>query len=119
MSPFYRSGAYETNRATDAAAMSAKHNAARNRDEIRRLERQVDRMALANQALWELLKEWGGFTDEHILARMEEIDARDGKVDEQMGITIYTCPGCGRKTNTTRDACIFCGQELPNRHVFG
>lgn len=103
------------------AAGQAKSKSERQAREIEALRRQVDRMALANQAIWELLREVHGVTDDDMLLRMEQIDLRDGRRDGKLGAQVMNCAGCGRKTNSTRRHCVFCGAstEGHTEHLFG
>ena len=47
-------------------------------DRVRSLEASVDHLALACQAMWELLRGQVGVTEEQLLAKMKEVDLRDG-----------------------------------------
>ena len=49
-------------------------------------------MALANQAVWETLREVYGINDDDLYARMEEFDLRDGSADGKMGRQVLYCP---------------------------
>ncbi len=77
----------------------------------------VDELTLACQAMWELLSEHLGFTDEHLKAKILEIDARDGVVDGKIGAEIVDCPHCGQKVSTMKPNCVYCGNILPSKHV--
>jgi hypothetical protein len=81
--------------------------------------RRVEALALANQALFEILRERTGITDDEVLARMQQIDLRDGTKDGRMGGKPTTCPRCGRRANTVRKHCIYCGARLTGGHLFG
>lgn len=104
-----------------AVADQAKSKSERQAQQIDVLRRQIDRMALANQAIWELLRELHGIRDEDMLQRMEQIDLRDGKLDGKLGAQVLNCAGCGRKTNSTRRHCVFCGASTTghSEHLFG
>ncbi len=78
---------------------------------LNELERRVDRLALACQALWEIIKEKNGITEEQIFERMEEIDLRNGKSDGKVGSQILKCQKCGRNINTQRPVCVYCGHK--------
>ncbi len=111
---------YRQINAAKSVAEAAKSNAERQADKIRQLERQLNKTSLASQAMWELFREVTGLTDERILAKMEEIDLRDGQRDGTIGVQILDCPGCGRKTNSRRHTCVFCGADTAGSgdHVF-
>ena len=84
------------------------------------MERKLERLALACQALWELLRDHTDFTEEHILQKMQEVDLRDGAADGKIGHKPLTCPACNRTANSARQACLYCGASLSEvrRHVF-
>jgi hypothetical protein len=96
----------------------ASRSVAANTDEVEALTRQVDRLTLACQAMWEIIRATGAVTDEHLLAKMQEIDLRDGKEDGKISRTVVTCPKCQRASNSRRDKCMYCGTEFQRPHVF-
>jgi len=74
----------------------------------------MDRIALVTNAVWELLKERTGASDRDLLAKIEEVDGRDGSKDGKVSSVMKTCLGCSRKISTRNKLCVFCGAE--NRH---
>ncbi len=100
--------------AADAAG-SRIDNQAATTDE---LKRSVDRLALACQAMWELLRDQAGIADQDLEAKILEVDGRDGKVDGRVGSDVITCPACGRKSSAKRDRCIMCGASTPRTKTF-
>lgn len=86
--------------------------------DIANVQRQVARLTLACQAMWELLRDRSDLTEEDIEAKINEIDARDGQVDGKIGIVLAECPSCGRPTNSRRDSCLMCGAPLQRQHRF-
>ncbi|TLD69669.1 hypothetical protein FEM03_17080 [Phragmitibacter flavus] len=87
-------------------------------DDLKQLRRHVDRLSLACQSLWELVKERTDLTEADIEQRMLDIDLRDGVQDGKIGMQIIDCPQCHSKTNSRRQTCIMCGTELPRTHHF-
>jgi hypothetical protein len=81
------------------------------------LERRTDRLAIACQALWELLREEAKIPEETVYAKMEEIDLRDGHADGRIGTTVVLCPSCGRPGNSKRGACLYCGKVNRGPHI--
>ena len=92
---------------TDAA--SAQGKAERATARIEDLERRTDRLALACQALWELLRANSGLTDEQVFAKMAEIDLKDGVADGRITGRLMNCTSCGRAIRSTRPKCLYCG----------
>lgn len=82
------------------------------------LTERVERVTLACQALWELLHEKHGLTENELKERMREIDLRDGILDGVMGQDAVNCSSCGRLTVTKRSQCQFCGAPVEGRHIF-
>lgn len=80
------------------------------REEMRELQHQVARLALLNQALWEILCERLGLTEEELVRRAHEIDLRDGVPDGKISHRAVTCPQCGRTVNSKHHRCLYCGQ---------
>lgn len=85
------------------------------------LGQRVDRLALVAEAMWELLSERTGITMDELLARVREIDARDGTVDGRHGIApdapVTRCPACQAVVPRGRKDCQFCGAVVPGREV--
>ena len=77
----------------------------------------VEELTLACQAMWELLRDHLGFTDEHLKAKILEVDARDGMVDGKIGAEVMDCPHCGQKTSTVRKNCVYCGNSITSNHI--
>src|SRR5438270_6899168 len=69
----------------------------------------LDRLTLANMALWSLLKEKVGLTEEELVARMQEIDLRDGQVDGRVRQEIAICPNCQQTLSRKHHRCLYCG----------
>ena len=106
---------------SDAAAGSgriANQTATETKSELRELQRQVERMALLNQALWELLREKLQLTDLDLEAMAQQVGMRDGVADERITAQAVRCPNCSRVNNSRHAKCLYCGQ-LFERPLFG
>lgn len=112
--------AYQYKKIGDAerAADRAEAKAERYNDDIHSIKRQVDRLSLACQAMWELLRDRSDLTEQDIESKILEIDGRDGRVDGKMGMQLLNCHQCGKATNSTRSICIMCGAPLSRPHQF-
>ena len=99
-------------------AIEAKQQAAQYSDRVRALEAQVAHMALACQAMWELLRERTGISESELLTRMNQVDLRDGSQDGRMTPMLIHCPTCGKPANSKTAKCMYCGAEIPKSHVF-
>jgi hypothetical protein len=112
--------AYQQTRITGAerTAESAEAKVERCARSIEEVQRHLDRLSLACQAMWELLRECSDLTEDDIEKRMLEIDGRDGCVDGKIGPQVVDCPSCGRKTNARRGTCIMCGAPVKRPYPF-
>jgi len=113
--------AYQQTRIAGAerAAESAESKVDRCWKGVNDLQRHVDRLSLACQAMWELLRECSDLTEGDIESKILEIDGRDGQVDGKIGLQQLDCPACGRKTNSKRDSCVMCGAPIQRPSRFG
>ena len=82
------------------------------------LQRQVERLSLACQAMWELLRECSDVTEDDLEKKILEIDGRDGSVDGKIGNQVVDCPACGRKTSSKRGSCVMCGAPIKRPYPF-
>lgn len=89
-----------------------------NRERSVSLRRRVEVMTLANQALFEILKDRLGISEEEVLYRMAEIDGRDGNNDGKIGAKVVACRRCGRKVSTARQRCMYCAEVVVDGHLY-
>ena len=99
-------------------AEQAKRSAESMQIELDDLKRKADGLTIACQAMWEIVRTMGGISDEVLLRKMEEIDLRDGRADGKISATLMLCSSCGRKSNSDRKSCLYCGTAMPVGHVF-
>lgn len=118
MDVFLAGGAYAASQSAEASANQAYGKAQSVAHQVERLEKRVERLSLLCQSMWELLRDQQGFVDEHLVNKVLEVDARDGRVDGKIQTQISTCPACQAKTNSKRGSCIFCGAPLSKDHLF-
>ncbi len=76
-------------------------------------ESQLGRTMLAVEALFEILVEKGFVSSEELLARIDEIDLRDGKQDGKIGPVALECLECGRPVSSKSVKCMYCGEDRP------
>jgi len=77
------------------------------------LQHRVDSLELACAALWRLLKQANGSTDEQLKALIHEVDAADGTVDGRITPVAGNCPQCGHRIlSRTAGKCLWCGAPL-------
>ena len=81
--------------------------------QLHRLSQRVDQLTLINMALWSLIQERTGLTDDDLQRRMQEIDLADGQADGKVGSQLQLCPHCNKTLSQRHQRCIYCGFE-PN-----
>ena len=96
--------------AGDAAAASGK--AGRAQQGVRELEANLDRALLTCEAMWTILRDKLGVTDEELIARVNEIDLSDGRLDGKVRKTPVSCPKCKRTISPRFPKCMYCGQAV-------
>ena len=98
-----------------ADASSARANAADAKTSVQFLQKEMDRLALVNEALWELLKEKVGVTDDQLMDKMMRLDLSDGKLDGKVTKGPLNCPECNKNNARRHDRCIYCGTPLKTK----
>jgi hypothetical protein len=78
----------------------------------------MDRLTLVCMALWALLREKTGLTEQDLLKKVEEIDLSDGVLDGKVRSTVAKCAQCGRAISPRHRRCIYCGAENPSHDPF-
>jgi hypothetical protein len=110
---------YQQHRINEVSAGldSAKHRNQRQETEIQGMRRQLDRVTMACQGMWELIRENSDITEEMLAERIQQIDLRDGVADGKMSAQVVSCSACGRKTSARRGFCIMCGEPVSGDHI--
>ena len=75
------------------------------------LEDRLDKLLLACTALWELLRDRTDLTEADLLAKVQEVDLRDGQADGRINKTVKKCPRCGRTMSPRHGECLYCGER--------
>lgn len=101
-------------RRTDSVADASMQ---RQGNRVRRFEDSIDRITLLNMALWSILKEKLGVSDDELLKRVEEIDLSDGKLDGKVRVQVTVCPHCNRQMSCKFLRCLYCGYTIPNQNA--
>jgi hypothetical protein len=85
---------------------------------MRRLEDRVNQLTLINMALWSLLQETTGLTEEQLVARVHELDLRDGVINGRVRSKITQCPQCQQTLSQKHLRCLYCGFEPESQGAF-
>ena len=105
-----------------SAARAAQQGVSRSRQvqiELRRLEDKVDKLTLVCMAMWSLLSERAGVSQEQLTERVQELDLQDGSADGKVTRSMKQCPQCGRTMSARHARCLYCGAEDESGGPFG
>ncbi len=97
---------------THAAAGEARSAASDAQFNARQIAARLDRALLTCQAMWELMHDKLGITEEELVAKITEIDMRDGVMDGRSRPQATTCPQCNRAVAARFDKCMYCGTPV-------
>jgi hypothetical protein len=96
----------------DRAAADANETARRAAANVIEIQVALERLSLTCRAMWELLRERTSVSEADLIAKVHEIDLRDGRLDGRARSAAKHCPQCSRVNNSRRDRCLYCGAEL-------
>lgn len=82
------------------------------RSKVKQLEAEVERLVLSQNALWEIARDRLNITEDVLIAKMKEIDLRDGVADGKVTQVPLGCPSCGRVSSSRHWKCLYCGLEF-------
>ena len=112
--PFWTFGPMTGFGSTQATEATNRANAAEMR--VRELEHRVERLALACNAMWSLLRTQTGLTDQQLQEKIQQTDAADGVAGHARNM--QQCPGCGRQVSPRKGKCIYCGTACGEASAF-
>jgi len=78
----------------------------------------LDRLSIISRAMWELLSEKLNISEAELMAKMSEIDLRDGKADGKFSSSAKHCVSCNRPINILHTVCLYCGASNPIEKAF-
>lgn len=82
-------------------------------DETKLDKLRIQSLELTCAAMWSILKNKVGTTDEELVDAIHAIDERDGVADGRISQAARVCPHCHRKALTRNPTkCSWCGGEL-------
>ncbi len=110
---FYAPHAFSNAAGGPGGAAAERAAAERAKSAVAETRHDIERLLMITEALWGILKEQHGYTDEELFRRITEIDLRDGRADGRVAATpVPPCPHCGRLTAKHRPLCIYCGKPM-------
>ena len=88
-------------------------------NQVEHLRREVNRLLMITEALWEIVRTKEGMTDAELVAKIDEIDLRDGAIDgKRAKEPPKDCPNCNRTLPRRQPTCIYCGTSAESRDPF-
>jgi hypothetical protein len=107
--------AHETARRAEREMASARvsNQATEAKTQTEFLRADVEKLLMITEALWSVLKEQHGYSDEELIKRVQAIDLRDGIADGKVAKEIQPlCPQCHRTMIRNQPKCLYCGAEF-------
>lgn len=92
------------------AANRASATANQARSQVELMQADIEKLLMITEALWSILRDEHGYSDDQLVQKVQEIDMRDGRLDGKVAKQQpSTCPQCGRAMSARRSFCVFCG----------
>ena len=97
---------------------SYRHAAVKKRTE--ELEERIDNLTVVCEALWTLLHEKLGLSDEQLVTAVTALLDERAQAEKAAAGVLERCPGCNAALNRGLDHCQFCGYKVdrPARSPF-
>lgn len=115
----YSAGSKTASRAAALARSAAASDVSIHTSRVEDLNERIDEMALVLRGMWALLEEQG-FTNDRLLAKLEELDHADGTPDGRVKQEPTSCSSCDAKVPQGLAKCQYCGASVPvDEHPLG
>ncbi len=114
---FYNGNSNSAGAANRQASAAATEAAAAKRD-VAYLEDQLERMKLICAAVWEIVKEKHNLTEDDLIAKVAQLDAKDGIADGKFSRAPRKCVKCNRPVKDNHRTCMYCNAPQPFESVF-
>ena len=109
----YGMGSVVTEPAGGAVDTGARADARKAVSTVQFMQHHVERLLMITEALWAMLKEQHGYTDEDLIEHVRLIDLQDGKLDGKVASSgVKACSSCKRPVSGRHSRCIYCGRAL-------
>ena len=76
---------------------------------LNELDERIDKLALVNMAMWQLIQEKTSLTELDLLEKVQEMDLKDGVPDGKVTRTVRRCRKCNRVMHNRHNHCLYCG----------
>lgn len=107
----YTAGQHTATRAAQLARSAAVADGTLHTNRLEDANDRIDRLAMIVRAIWALMEEQGLSADD-LVAKIEEIDMRDGEMDGQVTQLPVDCRSCDSKVAPGLTKCQFCGARV-------
>jgi hypothetical protein len=82
------------------------------------LAEKTDGLSLICRAMWELMRESHGYSEQTLMDKVREVDLLDGTLDGKVRKLRKECPRCRRVMSRKLNRCLYCGTEEHPDSVF-
>lgn len=93
-------------------AREAKEHVELLQQDVAALSQRSERLAIANEALWLLLKDKLGLSEEELAARIIDVERAGGTHDALLAPGVLACSQCARTVPARHRQCLYCGAPL-------
>ena len=97
----------------ESAAAGASRKATSAKQEIAGLRARCDKLLMVCEALWTIVRDKHGLTEDDLVNRVNDIDLQDGRLDGRVKKDLSArCPECDRTISQRFPKCIYCGTPI-------
>jgi hypothetical protein len=86
--------------------------------EMAQAQQRADKLVLMVHAIWTLIAEKTGLTEDDLRKRVTELDGQDGTIDGRITRPQVRCSKCDAVVCRKFNRCLFCGQEYTGGGAF-
>ena len=101
---------YPTRPVFDTSGADARANRAESA--VQALETRLDRAMMTVEAMWTIMRDKLGVTNEELVERIVDLDLTDGILDGKERKPPLECPSCSRRISRRFPRCMYCGVEI-------
>lgn len=92
-------------------AQETRHIAKDTQRQIDELEDRIDHLTMITAAIWTLLQQRTGMSNQQLLDQVQAIDLSDGQLDGRVRKDTRPCSKCRRAIAPRHLRCIYCGEQ--------
>jgi len=107
-----RGSAHDVHGSKGLSSVRAQNKVRSDESTVKHLEATVAKILMINEALWEIIRDKHGMTEEDLHNKIYEVDMRDGQADGKNQRKASKCPNCDHMVSSRHAACLYCGQVM-------